>query len=124
MAIHMFRLFIEPPKGDAESAVNNWVENHTEWGDDPVEHTLREVAESGDEDTAYISLDYRFVQEKTASDLLDDLESRLQSIQGGLWYRVGYHECCHDDENDRSCTWENTREGGDVPANIPQFEHP
>jgi hypothetical protein len=97
MTVHMVRLLLEPPKGNAESAVDNWVQNHTEWDNDPVAHELIETTtDVGGEGTTYARGDYRFLQEGTATALLDDLESRLQSFQGGLWYRIGYHVCPHD----------------------------
>jgi hypothetical protein len=78
-------MFIEPPKGNAESAVGNWVQNHNEWTDDPVDHSLVEMTAGVDGDgTTYVRGDYRFIQGETPSELLDALESRLQSLQGGL----------------------------------------
>jgi len=122
MTVHMACLFVEPPRGEAAEAVNNWVENHTEWLDDAVRHDLRET-NAGLEDggTTCVRGDYRFVQEETADELLDDLENRLQSFQGGLWYRAGYHACDHDEDNPTPCSWEDTREWGDVPEDIPTF---
>jgi len=120
----MVRLLIEPPKGNAENAVNNWVQNHTEWTDDPVAHELVETnAGVGGTGTAYLRGDYRFIQNETATELLDDLESRLQSLQGGLWYRLGYHVCDHDEQQGTPCSWTDpnseTREHGTIPADIP-----
>jgi len=122
MTIHMLRIRLQPPRGNAENAVDNWVQNHTEWTDDPVEHTLRETTADPEGDgTTYLSGDYRFIQHESPDDLLNELESRLSSFQGGLWYRLGYHECSHDELDPSPCAWEQTREGGDVPADIPDF---
>jgi hypothetical protein len=123
MAVHMVRLFIEPPKGDAETAVNEWVTNHNEWTNDPVEHSLVETnAEIDGSGTTYVRGDYRFIQDSTVTDLLDSLESNLQSIQGGLWYRVGYHNCTHDEDNPQPCSWDDKRENGTIPSDIPTIE--
>lgn len=124
MAVHMVRLYMEPPKGDAETAVNNWVENHNEWTDDPVDHTLAEVnTELDGSGTTYVRGDYRFVQDSTATDLLDDLEQRLGNLQGGLWYRIGYHVCEHDEDNPGACSFGDsmTRENGTIPSDIPDL---
>lgn len=116
----MVRLFIEPPKGEAESAVDNWVQNHTEWTDDPVSHTLTETnTEIDGSGTAYLRGDYHFIQNEPTDDLLSDLEARLSGFQGGLWYRLAYHECDHDEEQSTPCAWEQTRESGDIPPDIP-----
>lgn len=120
----MVRLFMEPPKGDAENAVDNWVTNHTEWTGDPVEHTLIETnADIDGTGTTYICGDYRFEQNETVTQLLDDLEQNLGNIQGGLWYRIGYHACDHDETAGSPCSWTDSdseiRENGTIPSDIP-----
>lgn len=122
MSKHMVRLLIELPKGEAETAVNNWVANHNEWEDGPVEHSLSETAAGYGSGTRYVRGDYRFYQEETPTELLDALTSRLESIQGGLWYRVGYHECAHDEQNGGPCSWDRVRESGTVPADVPELQ--
>jgi hypothetical protein len=117
MTVHMVRLLLEPPKGNAENAVDNWVTNHNEWEDDPVEHTLTETTARLDgSGTVYLRGDYRFIQEESPTALLDDLISRLDSFQGGLWYRVGYHECPHDDKRVTGESWTATV-GSPAPLN-------
>lgn len=120
MTVHMVRIMAEQPKGNAESAIDNWVQNHNEWTDDSVDHSLTETSADIDgKGTTYVRGDYRFIQDSTVTDLLDTLERRLQSLQGGLWYRIKYHECAHDEENPRPCSWQETREGGTIPSDIP-----
>ena len=118
----MVRLYVEPPKGESEEAVNNWVENHNQWNDDPVSHELTETTGDLDGDgTTYARGDYRFIQEETADELLDDLERRLQDFQDGLWYRLAYHACTNDEDNPQPCSWDDTRESGGVPEGIPSI---
>lgn len=120
MTVHMVRLMIEPPKGEADSAVDNWVRNHNEWTGDPQEHSLTETnTELDGSGTEYVRGDYRFIQEEGADALLDDLEARLQDLQGGLWYRIGYHSCDHDESDRSGCSWGEVRENGSVPSDIP-----
>lgn len=121
MTVHMVRLYLEPPRGNAEQAVENWVANHPEWTDDPVAHTLREV--DPPDGTAYAVGSFRFTQSVPNTALLDDLEQRLANIQGGLWYRIGYHECDHDESDRADCAWaaDETRESGGVPLGVPSF---
>ena len=105
MTVHMVRLMVEPPKGESEEAVNNWVENHNQWDDDPVAHDLTEAtAEIDGDGTTYARGDYRFVQEETVDELLDDLEDCLQDFQDGLWYRLAYHACDHDGDESTPCS--------------------
>jgi hypothetical protein len=120
----MVRLFLEPPKGNSESAVDNWVQNHNEWVNDPVDHSLVETTTGIDgSGTAYLRGDYRFIQDGDKTTLLDDLGARLQNFQGGLWYRVGYHACDHDEQQSTPCSWTDAqsevRENGNIPSDIP-----
>lgn len=124
MTVHMVRLYIEPPKGEADSAINNWVTNHNEWEDDADKQSLVELSTDSDLNTTYVRADYRFIQDSTVTTLLDDLERNLSNIQGGLWYRIGYHKCDHDDNPSANCDWDpnKTRENGTVPSDIPNFD--
>jgi len=123
MTVHMVRIFFDLPKGNADNAVDNWVQNHNEWENDPVSHSLTEKnTEIDGSGVDYVSGDYRFIQEETVTKLLDDLGDRLSSVQGGLWYRIGYHACDHDEDQPTPCSWDETREGGTVPDAIPTIE--
>jgi hypothetical protein len=128
MTKHMVRLYVEPPKGDAENAIDDWVQNHNEWTDGPQTHTFEETnTEVDGSGTQYVLGVYRFYQDTPETDLLDRLEDRLSSLQGGLWYRIGYHVCDHDEdqENKAGCDWtapnSDIRESTGVPSDIPTF---
>lgn len=125
MTVHMVRLYVEPPNGNAQQAVSNWVANYSQWEGDPVEHGLTETTTEpyGDGGTAYLAGDWRFLDEREdPTAVLADLHDRLESFQGGLWHRAGYHVCEHDEGEPSACGWEQTVEGGTVPADIPTFE--
>jgi hypothetical protein len=122
MAVHMVRVFAEPPKGEAESAVDNWVSNYAEWDGDPIDHTLTETT-VGIDGTQHVRGDWRFEdQGEDATNILRDLSERLQSFQGGLWHRLGYHVCSHDEDNGGPCSWGEMVEWGSVPSDIPDFK--
>lgn len=120
----MIRVFVEPPTGNAEAAIDNWVANYSEWTADPVTHALVETTAALDgSGTTYLRGDWRFVEQgETATDILDDLSGRLQNVQGGLWHRLGYHVCAHDEENGGACAWDTTVESGSVPSDVPTIE--
>lgn len=121
MTVHMIRLYCEPPKGEAETAVNNWVANYNEWESDPTVQTLRECTTAGG--TVHVFGDYRFIQSgETATGILNDLSTRLQSLNGGLWHRLGYHVCSHDETSPSACSWDETVEYGTIPASVPAIE--
>lgn len=120
MATHMIRLFIESGQGNLSQPVDNWVQNFNEWTGDPVDHTLVETnTEPDGTGTDYYRGDYRFIQDSTKTAVLDDLEQRLQNFQGGMWYRMGYHVCDHDEDDGTACGWEDQRENGTIPSDIP-----
>lgn len=121
MTVHMVRVFIEPPKGEAGSAVDNWVQNFNEWEDDPVDHSLTEV-NADTEGTTYVRGDYRFHQDTDKTTLLDDLSERLKNFQGGLWHRAAYHVCSHDEDEPDPCSWDQVIEYGNIPSDIPTVE--
>lgn len=120
----MVRVFSEPPKGEAETAINNWVANYAEWTADPTDHTLVETnTELDGSGTTYMRGDWRFVdQGEDPTNILTDLSDRLQSIQGGLWHRLGYHVCSHDEDNPQPCSWDSVQTYGTIPSDIPIIE--
>jgi hypothetical protein len=119
MTVHMVRVFIELPKGEAESAVDNWVTNFTEWADDPTDHTLTEINGDDPDATTYVRGDYRFIQGTNKTTLLDHLSEILKNIEGGLWHRLAYHVCSHDEDEPKSCSWDQVVEYGSIPSDIP-----
>lgn len=122
MAVHMIRVHFEPPKGDAQNAVDNWVTNFTEWTGDPVAHSIGETNTQMDgSGTTYVTGDYRFEQDATATEILDDLSARLQKINGGLWHRLTYHVCDHDEDEPGGCSWDQKVEYGTIPSDIPDY---
>lgn len=120
------QLIIEPPKGNAENAVKNWVQNHNEWTGDGQEHSLTEHddTEPDYDGDPYIHGIYRFNQDSAAdvSEVVDDLESRLSRMQGGLWYKIGATgECTHDREDGRRIEdYKIIRHGGSPPDSVPE----
>lgn len=116
----MVRVLCEPPKGEAETAVGNWVSNYTEWDADPVEHSLTETNTKLDgSGVQYVHGDWRFIQEsEDSTKMLENLSDRLQSLQDGLWHRLGYHICTHDEDNPKPCGWGETLEFGNVPTEV------
>ncbi len=127
MTVHMVRVLCEPPKGDAENAIQNWVENYTEWDGDTEEHSISEINTQDDgSGVQYLRGDWRFVQNgEEPTNILGDLSERFQSVQGGLWHRLGYHVCDHDEAVGTECPpWDDSHDDveieqwGDVPAEV------
>lgn len=124
MAVHMIRVVCEPPKGDADSAVDDWVTNYSEWTGDPVEHSLSETNTKLDgSGTQYVIGQWRFEdQGEGSTEILDDLSSKLQSLQSGLWHNLAYHVCCHDESEPGNCSWNESVSYGSIPSDVPTVE--
>lgn len=120
----MVRVYCEPPKGNAQMAIDNWVTNYQEWTADPTDHTLVETNTRMDgTGTPYLVGYWRFVdQGETPTNILQDLSDRLGQIQGGLWHRLVYHVCHHDEDTPQPCAWEQKREADSIPDDIPDPE--
>lgn len=124
MTVHMVRVLCEPPKGEAENAIDNWVQNYSEWTEDTTEHSLTETTAGVDgTGTVHVRGDWRFIdQGEDPTNILQDLSRRLDSLQGGLWHRLGYHVCSHDEDNPQPCSWGQKVESGTIPGDIRDFE--
>lgn len=120
MSVHMVRVLCEPPKTEAKTAVSNWVSNYAEWTNDPVTHSLSVMNTAMDgTGTEYVQGDWRFHQDgETPTGILTDLSGRLQSINGSLWHRLGYHVCTHDEVTHIECRWGETLDYGSVPEGV------
>lgn len=127
MTIHMIRIFSHWPDGytvdDIDQEVQTWVDNHTEWLDDSVEHTIsgHNTAIDGS-GTDYLVGDFRFEWTDDKTTLLDNCEATLQDHVD--WYRLGYHECTHDGDG-APCGWDDkvewTASGVSIPSDISDF---
>lgn len=126
MTVHMIRIFSHWPDGYTESDINtaiqNWVDNHTEWTADLTAHTISGLNTNTDgSGTDYFRGDFRFEWSDDKTALLDDCETTLQSNVD--WYRLGYHQCTHDGSG--ACDWDDKREwsasGVTIPSDIPDF---
>lgn len=115
----MITVYFEPAKQAAKNAVRNWRDNHPTWENDTVSH---EIVATHDPltDTEYVRGDFRFLQEDTAATLLDDLTNTLDD-NSNVWYRIGYHECTHDEPDSSDSDWSEIRESGDIPEGVPAF---
>jgi hypothetical protein len=127
MTVHMIRLFISQNADDVllqpeTGYLAVWLNNHEAWTD---EHhgpndmpDPREPIEDGAE--AYYAADWRFVWNESKSVLIDNLVGHVDAYSP--WWRLGYHECTHDEENGGPCSWDDSQESGTIPTHIPDFE--
>lgn len=128
MTVHMFSCYIGRGKmsvSDLESRIDDWVASNGAWADDPVEHTLSEhnTAPDGSGETYYM-ITVRFLQDQTKDNLLQKFTDRLKGKVD--WYRVGYHNCTHDETNATPCSWDDavewTAKGVTIPAGVPTID--
>lgn len=128
MVVHMIRLLTESPAGltveEVNAEVQMWVDSHAEWFADSVSHEVIEVRVGDISDdllgTVYLRGDFRFEWDaQTATELLDSLEAQLMGSVA--WWRIGYHSCHHDESNPQGCAWDQEREFGIIPLDIPNL---
>lgn len=124
----MFRVYLGPGKtaaSDLETRVDEWVSQNAEWAGDPDSHSLTEYTPPEESaGTIYYRADVRFEMTDAKANLLQKFEDKLK--QKCAWYRVGYHECTHD-ETYSTCEWaavetvEWTAKDESIPPSIPNF---
>lgn len=120
MSHHKLRIYLEPPKVDAETVIDNWIQDYSDSSHNASTDNLREATTGlGENGTKYVVGSYLFHHHTSVTTLLDDLESELQSFGNEVWYRIGYHECDHDEDDRTGCSWEKVRSGGSVPNSVP-----
>lgn len=128
MAVHMFRVFIgrgPMAVSDLESNIDDWVASNAEWEGDPTEHSLIETnTEMDGSGATYYTADVRFLLDDAKDNLLQKFTDKLK--EKVAWYRVGYHECSHDEHNPAPCVWQDrvewTAKDVSIPTDIPDVE--
>jgi len=124
----MVKLVSDYPDGytldQIRQVVSDWVNNHAEWTEDPVEHTVSlQNTDPEDGETEYLSGDFRFQWDADVQALLDDAEAAIRDYVA--WYRIAYYECDHDAENGPGCPWDTSKgreyNAGQIPAGVPVF---
>lgn len=120
MTVHMIRLVAEEPPDysveEIRTAVEDWVNRYSET---LTTERLTVTKQEGGTGTVYLLGQWRFAWAEDATVMLDDLESSLQTYVA--WYRLGYHQCDHDETDRGGCSWDREREYGTVPDDIPDF---
>lgn len=109
---------------DLESSINDWVDSNATWENDTVEHTVREMAATVENDTTYHAIDVRFLPDNGKGNLQQKFTDKI--VNKVAWYRVGYHECGHDNSNGGPCSWDDTTEWAAkdvrIPTGVPTFD--
>lgn len=103
------------PVKKANSIFQNWIGNHREWVEDGASHKVRTSP-----DNNYLMGTSRFKHTDKKVILLDTIENRFRPHVD--WYRIGYHVCDHDNEENRTeCEWEDRREYTAPGVTIPDY---
>lgn len=124
MGVHMIRV-IASRNGmtltEINDALDTWVDNHSEWVEDPVNHHITE--EKTDSGTVYYGGNYRFHTTDAKDNLLTKCGDKLKNKVE--WYRLGYHSCDHNESDRQSCSWDDEREwsnsNSSIPSDAPDF---
>lgn len=110
---------------DLETEINDWVDSNAEWENDTAPHELMERnTEIDGGGQTYYAIDVRFLLDNGKDNLQQKFTDKL--VNKVAWYRVGYHECAHDDENGGPCSWDDsvewTEKDVSIPTGVPTFD--
>jgi len=100
---------------EANTAMDDWVSNNTEWVEDPGEHKIA-LADSGT-DVMWLHGSYRFELTDAKDNLLQKAGDKLENKVP--WYRLVYHQCDHDEDDRPGCPWDEKQEWTDKDVTIP-----
>lgn len=126
MTVHMIRVVIGPDTAkmtlqQANDALDAWVGNHSEWVEDSVAHHVTETQLP--DGTTYWHGSYRFEYSDAKTNLLTKCEDKL--VNKCDWYRLGYHNCDHDEAARGGCSWDDecewTAKDQSIPSGVPNF---
>lgn len=67
--------------------------------------------------TEHYRVELAFEWSEDKSIILDQLDQYAAAYCD--WHRLGYHVCDHDESDRSGCSWDEIRENGTVPSNIP-----
>jgi len=118
MVVHRFRLYHSVAGADS---FRNWIGQFTQninaalTGEvDKEPTTLRETIDG----EQYYATDYAFEFSKGKAHFWEN--AKVYARDRCEWYRMGYHECTHDDTDvsGSNCSWQDQAENGTVPAYI------
>jgi len=121
MVVHRFRLYHSTAGSDA---LHNWLGQFTQninaaLGNEVTKEvpTLRETLDG----QQYYGGDYAFEWAKGKAHFWGNVTVYARDYCD--WYRMGYHECDHDETNvnGSSCSWEDSAENGPVPDYVGSF---
>lgn len=109
--------------GGTNSYVSVWLTNYIAWEPDGNLTQSNDPPSVVNTELDGSSLDYyrggvwRFDWSESKAQLLDNLEGQANAYCD--WYRIRWHECDHDEDDDRGCSWDEVRSDGPVPGGIP-----
>jgi len=93
------------------------------WGSGEVTNeptSLVNPADAGEPGPEYYSGELAFDWSEDKAFILDNLDGYLSSYCD--WHRIRYHVCDHDATEPDSCNWDEVRESGTIPSDVPMFE--
>jgi hypothetical protein len=120
----MFRIMAAKPSNigqlQANQLVEQWFASYPPWTEDPTSHRVALVEDTITDAPPHFRSDLRFESSAEMTIIREQIETDLAGVTS--WYRIGYHECTHDESSGDECSWESEINYGNVPTEIPTFE--
>lgn len=123
MVVHRVHLYYSTNGANSfHGWLSTWMTNMQPWTDDEVVNevpsNMRNTNIDGDGVDYYaVQLAFEWTEDKSI--ILDQINGYLSSYCD--WHRIGYHVCDHDEQERDGCSWDEVREGGSVPDDIPSL---
>jgi len=123
MSIHRVRLFHSTAGASGfHNWLSVWLTNMTPWEADEVTNEVPVTwnAGVGNEGTEAFHAELAFEWTQDRDIILDNLNQQMAAWCD--WNRLFWHECSHDESQPQPCEWNEKRENGTVPADIPDWD--
>jgi len=117
MTVHRIRLYHSTAGAQSyHDWLETWLINMEPWADPEVSNDVPTLREQMGRGGQYYQTELAFEWSEDRAIILDQLSQYAASYCD--WYRIGYHECAHDDDDAEPCSWDEQRENGTAPDHI------
>lgn len=120
MTVHRVRLYHSTDGAQSyHDWLGQWLNNVDAALQSEIDNEPPTIEQTEDEKQEWYSGNLAFEWDEGKAHILDNIDQYAAAYCN--WHRIGYHECSHDEENLTPCSWDEQRENGTVPDDIPDM---